>query len=79
MYYDDLKAHRETAGMRKAELADAADLDRTTIHRIEKHHRSSVETLSRIVTALNDAYFAPRGMTLDPKQVITTESRYGGK
>lgn len=79
MYYDDLQAHREMAGVRKAELADAANLDRTTVHRIEKHHKSTVETLTRIVNVLNEAYFEARGIALDPKKVVTAKSRYGGE
>lgn len=78
MYYDDLESHRIEAGLRIKELADLAGVDRTTITRIERHHKSSAETLSKVVTALNDAYFEKRGKTLNPQIVITQKSRFGG-
>lgn len=78
MYYDDLASHRIDAGLRVKELADLAGIDRTTISRVEKHHQSTPETLSKIVTALNDRHYDMRGKTLDFHKVVTKKSRYGG-
>jgi len=49
-----LRSAREKADMSQSDLADAANIDRKTINRIENGHFSpSLETLTRLCSALD--------------------------
>lgn len=73
-YFDDLKTVRERAGIRIATLSRKAEVDRSTISRIEKHHNATPETLHAIVNALNAL-----GCDVIYEKVVTTTSKFGEK
>jgi len=76
MFIDDLRTFRVRAGLKIAELARLASVDRSTISRIERHQPSTEETLNRIVNCLNDAYYSKKGKPLLHNVVITKTSKY---
>lgn len=79
-YFDTLKTLRERSGLKIAVLAKEADVDRSTITRIEKHHNSTPETLHAVINALNALNALKKhGVTIKYEDVITEKSKCGGK
>lgn len=76
MFYDNLKSHRVAAGLKISELARLTGLGETTVRRIERHDPSTVETLRRIINALNETKFY-QNRNINPDVEITTVSRFG--
>lgn len=79
MFIDELQTLRVRAGLTISKVAREADLDRGTVKRAERHRPARVETLYRIVNALNDLYYSERGIPLNPEAVIQEKSRWGQK
>jgi DNA-binding XRE family transcriptional regulator len=77
MFYDDCKTDREKAGLRKAQVAKAADISAGTMGNIEKHVPSTKETLNRVVNAMNSLHYEAKSKPLDPDKCISTKSRFG--
>ena len=76
MFYDNLKTHRQKAGLKIAALARAAGVGESTIRRIEKHEASTVETLNAIINALNaTSYFSAKPILAT--RAVKSKSKYG--
>ena len=78
-FLDNLKTLRERAGISMSALARAANVDRGTIVRVERHDASRTETLMRLINALNELYYRKSGALLVPETLITEKSRFGGR
>jgi ribosome-binding protein aMBF1 (putative translation factor) len=66
-YYDNLRTHREHAGLSKNKLAAAANVGVDLITKAEKHQPCQRVKLVALVKALGK----------DPDQEITLKSRFG--
>jgi len=63
--FQNLRTYREKAGLSRAALAKAAEVDRGTIARAETGQHARKETLIRIGNALNDIYYRKYGAPID--------------
>ncbi len=77
-YFDTLKTLRESAGIKISVLAKEAEIDRSTIVRIEKHKNSTPTTLHSIVNSLNNIYSKKGRESISYELVITEDSKFGG-
>ncbi len=77
-YFDTLKTLRESAGIKISVLAKEAEIDRSTIVRIEKHKNSTPTTLHSIVNSLNNIYSKKGRESISYELVITENSKFGG-
>lgn len=77
MYFDDLTTYRIKARLKQTELASLIGMSRDTVVRIEKHKKSTHETLGKVVDALNAHHFNGIKQPLDEKSVLTNTSRFG--
>ncbi|WP_128566313.1 helix-turn-helix domain-containing protein [Methylobacterium crusticola] len=76
-FIDNFQTLREGAGLRKAEVGEAAKVSADTITRVERHKNSSTETLVKLVNALNDLYYNKKGIPIDAFKVVTQDSKFG--
>lgn len=73
VYFNDLRSIRERSGLRVADLARAAHVDRSTISRVERHQGLTLHTALKILDALKDLNAIDTSVTLS--DVVSDDDR----